>query len=253
MKMFNGRCRDILRTAVFLLGLTVAAPALAENSTYVLALFWQPTTCIKIQGADEGECHPIAAGGLALHGLWPNADRNGDGRQDADDDYCLPPAERARVIALDKAQWDFPKLPPIPLSDDLRADLARAMRGMSHLDRHEWLKHGTCSGFDAERYFAAAVALTDVVAETDLGRLIVDHAGKEVARRDLLQAFSMEFGKGSERALQLLCRKYDAKAHLTEIRLRLRTDAVEAPLKRASLDMTKTTKGNCPAQFDILL
>jgi ribonuclease T2 len=247
----NGRRGQMLRAAVFLCGMFLASavPAFAENSTYVLALFWQPGICFSVRGAEKGECRPNGTAQLALHGLWPNADRNGDGRQDADDDYCLPPAERARVIALDKAQWDFPKLPPVPLSDDLRADLARAMRGMSHLDRHEWWKHGTCSGFDAERYFAAAVALTDAVGETYLGKLIVDHAGQDVARRDLLQAFSKEFGQGSERALQLLCRKDGADFYLSEIRLRLRVEAVEAPLSAQSLDTARAIKGSCPARF----
>jgi ribonuclease T2 len=250
--MTNGRCGHMLRAAVFLMGLCIATPASAENLSYVLALSWQPGVCVKVRGADKGECHPIAAGGLALHGLWPNADRNGDGRQDVGDDYCLAPAERARVIALDKAQWDFPKLPPVPLSDDLRADLARAMGGMSHLDRHEWLKHGTCSGFEAERYFAAAVALADAVVGTDLGELVVDHVGQEVARRDLLQAFSMEFGHGSERALQLLCEEDDAGAYLREIRLRLRVEAVEAPLSAQSFDTARAMKGNCPARFRVV-
>lgn len=247
--MTNGRCRELLCAAVFLLGLIFAAPAVAEEPSYVLALSWQPGLCIKVRGANEDKCRPIAAERLTLHGLWPNADRNGDGRQDVGDDYCLAPAERAGMIARDKADWR--QLPPVPLSDDLRADLAHAMGGSSHLDRHEWLKHGTCSGLSADRYFAAAVALTDAIAESELGRLLSARAGDDVARRDLLQAFSGEFGKGSERALQLLCRQDDGAAVLSEIRLRLRVEAVERPLTARSLATGKAAKGNCPARFRI--
>ena len=244
----NGRRGHLLRAAVFLCGLFLAVEARAEDVVYVLALSWQPGFCAGDAGSTRAECRtPHDDNRLVLHGLWPNADRNGDGRQDEKDDYCLP-HDRARMIATDRSDWR--KLPPVELDQDLRQRLVHAMPGaQSHLDRHQWLKHGTCSGMSAARYFQAAIDLTEDARETDFAAFIAAGSGRDAARRDLLRAFAGEFGQGSERALQLVCRRDGGKAHLAEIRLRLRAEAVEAPLSPRSLDRTRTAKGNCPARF----
>ncbi|MDY0870913.1 ribonuclease T2 family protein [Dongia rigui] len=249
----NGRAGQIVRAAVFfcalLMPLAARADAFAEEASYVLALSWQPGFCASDAGADKAQCAGDAAAQLTLHGLWPNADRNGDGRLDADDDYCLG-ADRARVMAADKRDWA--KLPPVKLSADLGRRLAVVMPGVvSRLERHQWVKHGSCSGLGAERYFAAAVTLSETVRASRFAATLQAQAGKESSRRDLLQAFAAEFGKGSERALQLLCRKDAGYATLTEIRLRLTATAVEEPLSRASFDMARVAKGSCPARFSI--
>jgi len=96
---------------------------------------------------------------------------------------------------------------------------------------------------------AAAVALTEAVAGTEFSKFIAAPDRRNVARRDLLRSFAVEFGPGSDRALQLVCRKDDGVSVLSEIRLRLRVEAVEAPLSATSLDTAKAGKGNCPARF----
>ena len=254
MNMFNGRRIFAILAAVFVCG--SGAPAVAEEASYVLALSWQPAFCESDNGSAKIECRGLddgdwAARHFTLHGLWPNADRNGDGRMDAGDDYCLPPEDRARAVALDKGDWR--KLPAVNLPADLQQRLAVVMPGTeSRLVRHQWIKHGTCSGLSAQRYFTAAVALTDAVAEAELGVFIAARAGEDVARRDVLAAFAAEFGKGSERALQLMCRKDEGVSVLSEIRLRLRVDAVEETLSARSIDTTRAAKGNCPARFRVV-
>jgi ribonuclease I len=252
MNVIDGRRILAILAAVFVWG---PASAQAEAPSYVLALSWQPAFCESDVGTGKAECRSLddgdwAASHFTLHGLWPNADRNKDGRQDEADDYCLPPAERAQAVALDQGSWR--NLPPVDMPSDLSQRLRRVMPGVaSKLERHEWIRHGSCSGMSATRYFSAAVALTEAVAETDFGEFVTAQEGQDVARRDLLSAFSAEFGKGSERALQLLCRQGDGGSVLSEIRLRLRAEAIEAPLSAQSFDTRKVTKGNCPARFHV--
>ena len=245
----NGRAGQIVRAAVFFCALSASAAAQAEDATYVLALSWQPAFCASAPGAAKAECAGGANEQLTLHGLWPNADRNDDGRLDADDDYCLG-ADRSRLIAADKKNWK--QLPPVPLSAELRQRLGAVMPGVaSQLERHQWVKHGTCSGFSTERYFAAAVALSEDVRDSQFARLIAARAGRDISRRELLQAISTEFGPGSERAVQLLCRRDQGLATLTELRFRLISAAIEAPLSRDSFDTSRVVKGSCPARFSI--
>jgi len=244
-----GRCGYLVRAAVFFCALLMPLAVQADETGYVLALSWQPGFCASDAGTDKTECAGDAASELTLHGLWPNADRNGDGHLDADDDYCLG-ADRARLLATDRRDWA--KLPPVPLSADLRRRLGDVMPGMrSQLERHQWVKHGSCSGLGPERYFAAAVTLSEAVRDSQLAETIQAQAGMDVSRRDLLLAFSADFGKGSERAVQLLCRSEDGIATLTEIRVRLQADAIEAPLSRQSFDTSRVAKGTCPARFGI--
>lgn len=245
--MTNGRCGLIVRAAVFFCALLAPATVYGEESSYVLALSWQPSFCSSDAGADKAECAQGRDAKLTLHGLWPNADRNGDGRLDSADDYCLG-ADRTRLVALDRRDWS--RLPPVSLSADLKRRLTVVMPGVrSQLERHQWVKHGSCSGLGAERYFAAAVNLTEEIATSSFGEAIEANEGRGIARRDLLQAFSTAFGKGSERAVQLLCRSEDGTAMLTEIRMRLRADSIEAALSSRSFDTSRAVKGSCPARF----
>lgn len=259
MNLFNGRRIRMILVAVFVLAapLTVRSAA-AETPSYVLALSWQPAFCDSDAGSSKAECRTLADGDWAagdwgrghftLHGLWPNADRNKDGRLDEADDYCLPPAARADAITLDQGSWR--RLPPVALPSNLQQRLIHVMPGTaSQLERHEWIRHGSCSGFSAARYFGAAVALTEAMAETEFSAFVAGQVGRDVARSDLLQAFRTEFGKGSERALQLLCHKDGGVPVLSEIRLRLLPDAVEQPLSAQSFDTAKVAKGNCPARI----
>jgi ribonuclease T2 len=245
----NGRSGRLVRAAVFICALLMPLAARADEVSYVLALSWQPGFCASEAGTDKAECAGRNDAALTLHGLWPNADRNGDGHLDADDDYCLG-ADRARLMALDRRDWR--QLPPVSLSADLRRRLGDVMPGVvSQLERHQWVKHGSCSGLGAERYFAAAATLSETVRESQFAETIQAQAGQDVSRRDLLQAFADDFGKGAERALQLLCRRDGDRATLTEIRLRLISTAIAAPLSRSSFDTSRVAKGNCPARFSI--
>lgn len=96
---------------------------------YVLSLSWSPSWC-ALQGAARGaaQCAPDADHGWILHGLWPQYD-------DGWPAYC-PTARRPPSRAMTAAMADI--------------------MGSGGLARHQWKKHGTCSGLSASVYYAKA-------------------------------------------------------------------------------------------------
>jgi len=100
---------------------------------YVLSLSWSPQHCAtrgKQLPPDDPQCGGSAAYGFIVHGLWPQF-------QQGYPESCAPPGD------LDPAL------------------IKRILRIMpsEKLIRHEWEKHGTCSGLPADQYFAQAEAL----------------------------------------------------------------------------------------------
>lgn len=244
--------RPALLLSLLVPALLLGGGAFAEDS-YVLALTWQPAFCAT-HGA-SADCKLAAATGrprLVLHGLWPDWDVNGDGHRNADDDYCVAAAStRKAILKLDAGDWL--KLPPVQLSAASNTDLAAAMPGTAvGLERHEWWKHGTCSGLEAEDYFATAVVLMREVERGSFARLILAKAGGTVPRAELLAAFENDFGARSARALALDCAGKSGNAPLLEIRIRVKRTAVMQGLTAASLSVPpKPAKGNCPMQISI--
>lgn len=245
----NGRRIFQILAAVFIL--VASAEAEEQPRDFTLALSWQPAFC-EIN-RDRMECRreqpeQWGARHFVLHGLWPNVDRNRDGRIDSDDNYCLDESERTVV---QRTNWR--NLPPVHLPDNLRRDLDRVMPGaMSLLDRHQWIKHGTCSGLDQTRYFAAAIGRTDDFADSRLSAFVAAHIDQRVTRREVLAAFEDDFGAGSSKTLRLYCRRTNGVATLSEIRLMLRGDRLERELSRASLLIPdRAVAGTCPTQFRI--
>lgn len=213
---------------------------------YILALSWQPAFCER--NAGRPECRDLdrgdfAATNLSLHGLWPNgaggdhpfycgvaaADRN----RDQDGDWC-----ELSATGADRAT---------------QSDLARLMPGsQSCLDRHEWTKHGTCTGLGGDAYFDAAARLVLEVQTTQLSERLRAAIGRTVSRRVLLEAFERDFGGGAATALEITCRRSGGRAYLAEIRIALRPEAIDKPLSRNLLFLDgPAPKGNCPAEVFI--
>lgn len=235
------RARHRLLLAVAALAACEPAPAVDH---YILALSWQPAFCAdnprlpECRELDDGD---FAATNLALHGLWPNGAGEGqllycgvaaaDRNRDEDGDWCMLPATGA-----DQAT---------------QSDLAEVMPGSrSCLDRHEWIKHGTCTGLDGDAYFDASARLVRDLQSTQLARLLRASVGKQVSRRRLLQAFEQDFGAGTAKALEVTCQRDGGRADLAEIRLALRVDAIGKPLSGNALFLAgPTPRGGCPAEI----
>ena len=132
---------------------------------------------------------------FVLHGLWP---------QPRSKSYC---GVAQNLIMLDKhKQWR--KLPVIELSKDTRGKLKSLMPGYSsYLHRHEWIKHGTCYGMDAEHYFDTALALTAQINHSEIRDFFVKNSGKVVDLSRIRILFDRVFGKGTGRKVTLECKQ----------------------------------------------
>ncbi|MFB9149965.1 ribonuclease T2 family protein [Roseovarius ramblicola] len=119
--------RSLLRlTAVLLLAVSpVRADRAGDFDYYVLAMSWQPTWC-ALEGRARGAAQCDLAHGWVLHGLWPQYHRGWP------------------------AHCQSPHGPP---SRTMTRGMADIM-GSPGLARHQWKKHGTCSGLPAAEYFA---------------------------------------------------------------------------------------------------
>jgi ribonuclease T2 len=105
---------------------------------YLLSLSWSPTYCLTHAG-DRNECGDRGYG-LILHGLWPQFEHGGY-PQDCN---------------------------AAPLDAGARRLGATLFPGESLL-RHEWQRHGSCSGLDAGEYLRTADrALARVVVPPEL-------------------------------------------------------------------------------------
>lgn len=99
-----------------------------SDSYLVLALSWTPSWC-AVEGAARGDarCQAGSGAGWLVHGLWPQHD-NGTWPEFCDTDH------------------------PAPTRAALQGMLD--IMGSVGLARHQWAKHGSCSGWDADGYFA---------------------------------------------------------------------------------------------------
>lgn len=96
---------------------------------YLLSMSWSPGYCATHGGAaDNAQCGPGRHFAFVLHGLWPQYKQPQQGRDWPE--YCSEePGLRNPASMLD--------IMPSPT-----------------LIRHEWERHGTCSGLSADAYFA---------------------------------------------------------------------------------------------------
>lgn len=208
---------------------------------YVLALSWQPAFCEF--STERPECRDLdradfAASNLTVHGLWPN-DRPGGGPS-----YC---AVDVKARDLDES-GDWCALPEPEVSATTRAALATSMPGSaSCLDRHEWIKHGSCAEARAEDYFADTLRLAEAVQATRLGQVLAASIGRHVTSQQLRNAFETAFGAGSSKALTLVCRERNGRHFLAEIRVALQKSALEGPLDQNDLFLEGDARADsCP-------
>lgn len=132
---------------------------------------------------------------FVLHGLWP---------QPKNKNYC---GVESHTVAMDKhKQWN--RLPDIALSDEVKKGLQKVMPGVaSNLHKHEWIKHGTCYGAGAERYFADAVKMVEQVNGSRVGIFFKKQIGKYVTLQQIRTLFDRSFGVGAGKRVELKCHK----------------------------------------------
>ena len=186
------------------------SPAPEEVSVpgYVLAVSWQPAFCQFNQA--KSECRGQTAqrfdsAHFALHGLWP---------QPRDNVYCG--VSRQERFASEAGRWR--ELPPPDLTNETRADLDTVMPGtQSDLQRHEWIKHGTCYGDSAEEYFAELLQLMNQLNASPVRVLFADGIDAFVTDDTVRAAFDEAFGDGAGERVEIACNR----GLISELRIHL--------------------------------
>lgn len=131
-KARSGPIAARLWLAAFLALVLAPVEARAEQAGafdfYVLALSWSPAYCERAgRRADPMQCNAAKPHRFIVHGLWPQYERGYP-------DYCgLSARSRPPAQAIDKILDIMPS---------------------RSLARHQWAKHGSCSGLAPDAYFA---------------------------------------------------------------------------------------------------
>lgn len=205
---------------------------------YVLALSWQPAFC---EGNErKRECKSMTGGRfdathLSIHGLWPQPGTNV---------YC---GVSQAVVAADKqGRWrDIPE-PKVSLAT--RDALELMMPGtQSLLDRHEWIKHGTCyRDGDAEAYFFDTARLAADINTSPVQAFLAANIGKRVSTADIRAVFDEAFGLGAGERVRVACDNDDGRQLVVELTIGLRGDiSAGTPVSRLILASNPTDPG-CP-------
>ncbi|RST84466.1 ribonuclease [Aquibium carbonis] len=163
---------------------------------YVLAASWQPGFCETRPNKVECETQTgdrFDASHFSLHGLWPQPRSNV---------YCQVAPE---IAAADKAgRWE--DLPEVALPQEVRAELDTVMPGTaSHLDRHEWIKHGTCYGDTMEEYYADSLAVMRDLNASAVRDLFAENIGATLTSGQIREAFDEAFGPGAGSRVRVAC------------------------------------------------
>ncbi|MES1908091.1 MAG: hypothetical protein MHM6MM_001093 [Cercozoa sp. M6MM] len=157
---------------------------------YVMAQSWQSTFCCARPWEEECKEHSEAkwaAKNLVLHGLWPQyGDELGFERGFMWPQYCGDYADCDTRNSPAKCN-----APPKSIEAHM-ASWQRMAPGYARSDNflahHEWMKHGTCSGYgvDADLYFGGGVdAMNKVPTPAVLQRAV----GGYISLSDLQNAF----------------------------------------------------------------
>ena len=217
---------------------TAQKKAAGGKPEYVFALSWQPAFCET--KSNKPECRAMTgssfdATNFTLHGLWPQPNGNF---------YC-------QVGASDRAndkpgRWQ--DLPPVNLDTKTRQELDKVMPGTaSQLERHEWIKHGTCYGKDQQAYFADALALMRQVNASPVRELFEKNIGKDITSDQIRSAFDSAFGKGAGDRVRVSCFNDRGKRLIGEVTLGLAGPiGPGSSLKDLMLASAPTDNAGCP-------
>ena len=210
-----------------------------KSKHFLLAMSWQPGFCAghsrkkECRSAKRGD---FSSAHLSLHGLWP---------QPRDNAYCgVSDADKA----IDRrGRWDL--LKPLKLSQKTKRELKKYMPGFtSNLQRHEWIKHGTCYSPDPETYYADSIRLAKAIDKGSVDELITSLKGKKVSLKKIRQAMDESFGKGASKSVGLRC---DRKNQLTELWIGLYGDPATSSIEEM-LKAGKRQSTNCRADSGLV-
>ena len=201
---------------------------------YVLALSWEPAFCEAMKG--KAECKSQTASSyeathFSLHGLWPQPRNNA---------FCGVDAATAALD--DQHQWE--QLPEPQLTAATKAALDQVMPGtQSVLQRHEYIKHGTCyPAGNAEQYFKDAVRLANEVNGSAVQKFMAANIGKMIQMSDLRTKFDEAFGAGAGDRVRVSC---DKAGRFSELTIGLKGDIPSGKSLAELIAASDTTDTGC--------
>jgi ribonuclease T2 len=208
-----------------------------QRTQYVLAASWQPAFCET--KPDKVECRTqtperFDASHFALHGLWP---------QPRTVSYCR--VERPQIEDDKAGRWD--QLPAVALEPATAEELNKVMPGtQSHLERHEWTKHGACYGTAADEYFTDALALMRALNGSAVQELFASHAGQFLSFADISKAFDQSFGAGAGRRVRMQCARDNGRLIISELTIGLTGNITPQSSLADLIAAAQPTKSECP-------
>ncbi len=207
------------------------------RTQYVLAASWQSAFCET--KPDKVECRTqtperFDASHFALHGLWP---------QPRSLAFCR--VERPHIDDDKAGRWA--QLPALALEPATAEELNKVMPGtLSHLERHEWIKHGTCYGATAEEYFTDALALMRALNGSAVQELFASRAGKFLSFADIRKAFDQSFGHGAGRRVRIQCARDNGRLIISELTIGLTGNITPQSSLADLIAAAQPTKSECP-------
>jgi ribonuclease T2 len=212
-------------------------PQTGERTQYVLAATWQPAFCQT--KPDKVECQTqtaerFDASHFALHGLWPQPRSVG---------YCR--VEQPQIEDDKAGRWD--QLPAVVLEPATAEELSKVMPGtQSHLERHEWTRHGTCYGTTPDEYFGDALALMRALNGSAVQQLFESRAGQFLSFADIGKAFDQSFGMGAGRRVRMQCARDNGRLIISELTIGLTGDISPKSSLASLIAAAQPTKSECP-------
>lgn len=158
---------------------------------YVLALSWSPGFCETPAAQRAGsQCAAGAGQGFVVHGLWPQYEHGYPSE-------CSPASRFPSRIAMEAAQGLYPS---------------------EGLARHEWQKHGTCSGKSPTDYFADVRRAREMIVVPEA--FVAPNEEQTWAPLDIMRAFIAANPRLRPGMLGVACEK----SVLQEVRICLSKD-----------------------------
>lgn len=205
----------------------------APEQFLILAASWQPAFCETTR--NKPECSTLGrtrfdATHFALHGLWPQKQ------------YCgVSSSVRQRD---EEGRWSA--LPAVELAPETRSVLDEVMPGTrSQLERHEWIKHGTCYSDSPGPYFATAVLLLSALNSSVVRDLFADSIGKTLSLAEIRGAFDAAYGPGAGKRVRVACEDDGRRRLISELTIGLYGAPGATPNLRELIMAANPTDGGC--------
>lgn len=214
------------------------APIADAEKAYVFSVSWQPAFCEGKAGKPEcgtQTADRFDATHFTLHGLWPQPRTN---------IYC----DVSSDLKMADKNGDWEALPEPKLTEATRGKLAQVMPGtQSKLERHEWVKHGTCFDDTAEDYFSRAIALVDQLNGSKVQELFASRIGSEVTGTAVRAAFDASFGEGAGDRVRISCKRDGGRNLIVEMTIGLAGEIGDQPNLADLIAASEATDPGCPA------